>query len=300
VTESSTDGRGVYGSAPASSGYNYGVWGQAASASGTGVMGWAYAGSGETAGVRGRSDSPTGRGVSGANTAATGETYGVYGQSYSNAGFGISGRSDGFFGVYAWGDDNSAFDKKGDLLLAGNYGEIFTYGELLDIYSNAHVVIDLDDDNNTANAFFRILGGTDNILWTISETLGVVASGRQASTVSTADYGERLLYSIEGTRVWVEEIGSAELVGGSAVIRFDPIFAQTVNLETPYQVFVTPISQEPVWLYVAGKTAGGFEVRGVTIDNKPADCGFDYRVVAQRSGYEEARTELFSAKGKEY
>lgn len=259
-------------------------------------------------GVYGRSDGggpgvagySSGRGVYGSGAdgvvgeSAVNGMSGVYGNNTATTGYGMTGRSNNYFGVYAWGNDSSAFDTTGDLLLAGNYGEIFTYGNLLNLYSNGNVIIDLDDDNNTAGAFFRILSGSDGILWTVSETMGVIASGRQASVVQTADQGERLLYSIEGTGIWIEDIGTAALTKGEKTISFEPVFVQTVNLQQSYQVFVTPISQEPVWLYVTTKTAAGFTVRGVTLDGEPANCTFDYRVVAERIGYEDVRLESYT------
>jgi len=216
----------------------------------------------------------------------------VYGRS-DGGGPGVSGYSGSYFGVYAAGNDSSLYDVYGDILLGGNYGEIFAQGDHLDLYSNNHVIVDLDNDNNSAGAFFRILSGSDGILFTVSETTGVIAAGNQASMAPTADYGQRLLYAVEGTGVWVEDVGTAALDAGEVTIRFDRIFAQTVNLARPYQVFVTPISQEPVWLYITAKTAAGFTVRGITLDGEPANCSFDYRVVAERLGYESTRLESF-------
>jgi hypothetical protein len=54
-----------------------------------------------------------------------------------------------------------------------------------------------------------------------------------------------------------------------------------------YHVFVTPLCQEPVLLYVTAKRATGFTVRGGTLDGQPAECAFDYRVAAKRLGYED-------------
>ena len=216
----------------------------------------------------------------------------MYGRS-DGGGPGVSGYSGSYFGVYAAGNDSSLYDVYGDILLGGNYGEIFAQGDHLDLYSNNHVIVDLDNDNNSAGAFFRILSGSDGILFTVSETTGVIAAGNQASMAPTADYGQRLLYAVEGTGVWVEDVGTAALDAGEVTIRFDRIFAQTVNLARPYQVFVTPISQEPVWLYITAKTAAGFTVRGITLDGEPANCSFDYRVVAERLGYESTRLESF-------
>ncbi|MBN1954917.1 MAG: hypothetical protein JW900_07685 [Anaerolineae bacterium] len=253
-------------------------------------------------GVYGRSDGggpgvagySSGRGVYGSGTdgvvGESGTDYmsGVYGFN-TVTGYGVTGRAEGYFGVLAWGDDSSAYDAEGDLLLAGNYGEIFAAGDLLDLYSNGYVVVDLDNNNNSSSCF-NVLSGTDGVLWGVCETAGgTVTAGSQASIASTAENGQRLLYAVEGAGVWVEDVGTASLVDGEATVAFEPVFAQTVNLEHSYQVFVTPISDEPVWLYVTAKTADGFTVRGVTLDGQPASCTFDYRVVAERLGYEGVR-----------
>jgi hypothetical protein len=242
-------------------------------------------------GIRGYSSSPASNyaGVYGVNFNAG---PGVYGRSDSG-GPGVTGFSGTGFGMYAAGNDSSAFDTKGDLLLGGDYGEIFATGNLLNLYSNGFVVIDLDDDNNSPNQCFRVLNGADGILWSVCETTGVVAASSQASMADTADYGQRLLYAVEGAGKWVEDVGTAALNAGEATIRFDRVFAQTVDLAEPYQVFVTPISQEPIWLYITAKTTGDFTVRGVTLDGEPATCSFDYRIIAQRLGHENTRLESF-------
>jgi len=56
-----------------------------------------------------------------------------------------------------------------------------------------------------------------------------------------------------------------------------------------YHVFVTPLSQQPVLLFVSAKTATAFTVQGVTLDGQPADCAFDYRIIAKRLAYERVR-----------
>ncbi|HZU86221.1 MAG TPA: hypothetical protein VFF78_01985, partial [Anaerolineaceae bacterium] len=56
-----------------------------------------------------------------------------------------------------------------------------------------------------------------------------------------------------------------------------------------YHVYVTPVCEEPAILYVTAKTAAGFTVKGVTMDNQPSSCAFDYRVVAKRLGYADVR-----------
>jgi hypothetical protein len=83
----STDGRGVYGFANATTGATYGVFGRSDSPAGVGVYGEGVATSGVNQGVVGISYSTEGRGVSGIAAAATGISYGVFGTANSPQGF---------------------------------------------------------------------------------------------------------------------------------------------------------------------------------------------------------------------
>ena len=269
---------------------------------GPGVYGSGYGGG---PGVAGYSD---GRGVYGwgadgvVGESSTDNMSGVYGNNLSTgSGYGVTGRSANGFGVFAWGNDNSLLDLKGDILLQGILGEIFATGSAMDLYTNDDMYIDLDNDNNTPYSSFEILRGDDYALWTIMEPSGdVVALGSQASVMQTTDQGQRLMYSVMGTGVWLEDVGSAALGGGGEMfIAFDAVYAQAAMLTADYQVFVTAISDQPVLLYVSAKTPAGFTVKGVTLDGKPAACAFDYRVVAPRAGYEGVRTEPYVSPEKE-
>lgn len=87
----STAGYAVYGDETATSGTTYGVWGESDSTDGRGVYGYASATSGTTYGAYGLSGSTAGTGVYGYASAASGTTRGVYGQSSSNSGTGVYG-----------------------------------------------------------------------------------------------------------------------------------------------------------------------------------------------------------------
>lgn len=119
----------------------------------------------------------------------------------------------------------------------------------------------------------------------------LMAGGAKSAVVETEDYGERRLYAVESPEVWFEDFGIAKLVNGQVTIKFEPIFAQTINSTETYHVFLTPISDEAVLLFVTAKTPGGFTVRGVTLDGEPSKAAFDYRVVVKRLGYEDTRLE---------
>ncbi|GBC89667.1 hypothetical protein HRbin14_00393 [bacterium HR14] len=97
--ETNTALRAIYGLATATSGTNYGVYGESRSPDGRGVVGLATATSGTNYGVYGQSDSPSGRGVYGLATGTFGTNYGVYGESRSPDGRGVYGLATGTFGI---------------------------------------------------------------------------------------------------------------------------------------------------------------------------------------------------------
>ncbi len=82
----------LVGSAPATSGVTFGVFGQAASPDGTGVQGLAYGSTnGNSTGVYGQSISTNGTGVVGVGSAQSGQPIGVYGEADAPLGIGVYG-----------------------------------------------------------------------------------------------------------------------------------------------------------------------------------------------------------------
>ncbi len=246
-------------------------------------------GIGDTTGVYGEGQTGV-RGVSGIGDGVAGEASaanksGVYGVNDNAAGYGVYGASANGFGMGAAGNDSSLYDRVGDLVLKGDRGEIFSFGSTLDLYSDGDVVVDLDDDNNDSNACFEVVDGANLVVARWCE------DGTKSAVLQTKGYGQRAVYAIESPEVWLEDFGTASLEDGKAVVSFDPIFAEVVNLETDYHVFVTPLCQEPVLLFVTEKSSTSFTVQGVTLDGKPATCDFDYSVVAKRLGLEDLRLE---------
>ncbi|MBI4547125.1 MAG: hypothetical protein HY707_04040, partial [Ignavibacteriae bacterium] len=100
----SPSGAAVFGYATASSGTNYGVYGESSSLTGLGVFGKANSASGLNYGVFGQSNSTSGNGVYGLASATSGETFGMYGLNYSTMGRGVYGwaaaESGTNYGVY--------------------------------------------------------------------------------------------------------------------------------------------------------------------------------------------------------
>ncbi|MBN1956209.1 MAG: hypothetical protein JW900_14350 [Anaerolineae bacterium] len=228
------------------------------------------------AGVLGQST--TNIGVLGLSTDATG----VHGQSTNN--------DAGFF------DSDSANYLDGDVALGGAVGKLVAHdGGGAELYLSAlgDVAVKLDADKNGTHSF-QVKNGLDFSVCWIEENGNLTCSGTKSAVVDTRETGWRQVYAVESPEVWHEDLGTASLMDGEVTVLFEPIYARTVNLADDYHVFVTPLSAEPVWLYVTAKTTSGFTVRGVTLDGRPAACALDYRVMAKRLGYEDVRLAPFA------
>jgi len=224
-------------------------------------------------------------------TAATGYS-GIYGYAVNS--FGVTGQSTNSFGMQGRGNDASGYDALGDLWLDGARGEILT-GERLNLSSDWNVNIMLDRDNNdTTGTFYIYANGSASEVFSVDQVGNVRADGGYLVFSLTDDYGKRQLYNIASTEARYEDFGSAVLLKGVATVAFDPIFAETINTNLDYQVFLTPVCQEPVVLFVTAKTPSGFTVQGVTLNNELSNCSFDYRITAKRLGYETFRLDQMS------
>lgn len=125
---------------------------------------------------------------------------------------------------------------------------------------------------------------------TVNITGDLTVVGVKNAVVETASFGKRKLYAVESPENWFEDFGQAKLVNGRAVITIEPVFAETVNTEGDYHIFVTP-KGNCRGLYVAHQGQGSFEVR--ELNKGKANITFDYRIVARRRAYEQVRLAEF-------
>lgn len=111
-------------------------------------------------------------------------------------------------------------------------------------------------------------------------------SGSKSAIVVTS-HGERLMYAVEATEVWFEDIGRAQLNNGYVHIELDPLFLETVviGLDNPMQVFVQ-LNGDCNGSYVTTGTTG-FDVN--ELQNGSSNATFTYRVMAKRKGYADER-----------
>jgi hypothetical protein len=266
----------VYGNAGSSTGSNgvvgYGATGVAGNSTITGSYG-TY-GSGST-GVWG-------------NSTGTGANVGVYGTSTSGGPgvYGVSGAPSNITPQYTtigvWGDTNgensTAVSGTAILGTAGAFvndsASSFTLGAINEAPSY-----------DTAYAFYA---GSPNYGGCYIDIHGNFACSGSKSAVVPVDGGSRkvALYAVEAPENWFEDFGSGQLSNGSARIALEPTFAQTVNTDLEYHVFLTP-NGDCRGLYAANKTANSFEVR--ELGGGRSNISFDYRITAIRRNYETVR-----------
>lgn len=116
-----------------------------------------------------------------------------------------------------------------------------------------------------------------------------VAGGTKSAVVATSQ-GARTLYAEEASEVYFTDYGFGHLQNGRATIGVDPLFAETVNLEKGYYVFLQPYGEAEI--YVSETTPTAFEVKLRARDAEgDANVKFAYRIVGKRRGYEQARLE---------
>jgi hypothetical protein len=108
----------------------------------------------------------------------------------------------------------------------------------------------------------------------------LAVTGVNGAVVPHADGSHRLLCAIESPESWFEDFGEAALNNGMASVSLDADFAALVAVaDHAYQVFLTPYG-ETKGLYVAERTAEGFQVREQ--QGGTSNVGFGYRIAAKR------------------
>ncbi|MBQ6144029.1 MAG: hypothetical protein IJI84_06115 [Clostridia bacterium] len=113
----------------------------------------------------------------------------------------------------------------------------------------------------------------------------IVADGYNKHCMqSTKHYGKRLINAYETAECYYGDIGESEIKNGLCQIDIDPIFAECVNLETGYQVFLSPYGKGE--LFVLERFENCFIVCG---DNMK----FGWELKAKRIGFENKRLEKY-------
>ena len=115
---------------------------------------------------------------------------------------------------------------------------------------------------------------------------GLQVVGGSKNAVVRTPAGAKALYTEESTEVWFTDYGFGKLANGRVRVRLDPSFAQTINPDEPYHVFLQVRGNAE--LYVGETTPLGFEV---SLRAGDPNAEFSYRIVAKRLGFERKRLE---------
>jgi hypothetical protein len=136
-------------------------------------------------------------------------------------------------------------------------------------------------------ARFQALGSASKgVLIETKGGAGLQVVGGSKNAVVRTPSGAKALYTEESTEVWFTDYGFGRLANGRVRVLLDPSFAQTINPDEPYHVFLQARGRAE--LYVGESTPLGFEV--VLKDGDP-DAEFSYRIVAKRLEFERKRLE---------
>jgi hypothetical protein len=101
-----------------------------------------------------------------------------------------------------------------------------------------------------------------------------------------------LAYGSESTSATIEDFGTARMYAGVANVSFGRDFASTIDRNSQYYVFLTPLG-DTRGLYVSIKTPSGFQVRET--EHGRSSLAFDYRIVARPLGAKSDRLPLAPA-----
>jgi hypothetical protein len=242
----------------------------------------------------------------------SGEGSGVQGSSASayegSAGVVGSDSNDEGRGIGVLGDNDDANSSTFQVFKSLNVGAgVWGDSSYPTSFSNTWAVIGTADDqyagvfeNNSLTAF--TLTGTNNVSNPLAPALDVggnfgqctvdtsgdlMCTGSKSAVVPVDNNTRKVaLYAVESPENWFEDFGSGQLSNGVATVNLEPVFAQTVNLDIDYHVFLTPRGDSK-GLYVSRTTPTSFEVR--ESGSGRSTLAFDYRIVARRKSYETVR-----------
>jgi hypothetical protein len=194
---------------------------------------------------------------------------------------------DGNFNVFN-GANNSVFRVNET---TGWYGDWTDAESDTIIRTRDNLYLHLNDDNSGSVGAIDLYDGANNLCMILADDGNIYkyCGGTSSAVIETSDNVPRRLYVMESPEVWLEDFGFGKLEQGKATVNIEALFLSTINTtDVPYHVFVTPLG-DCNGLYVTNKTATSFEVH--ELGGGMADVEFEYRVIAKRLGWEDARME---------
>jgi hypothetical protein len=129
------------------------------------------------------------------------------------------------------------------------------------------------------------------LIWYVDPS-GGTHSGSDSTALGVTRHGYYAeSYSAQATSRTIEDVGSANLIGGSAVVHIDPSFAESID-PSGYEIFLTP-DGDTRGLFVASKGASSFVVH--ECQGGRSTLAFDYRIVAHPYSHATERLRVASS-----
>jgi hypothetical protein len=125
------------------------------------------------------------------------------------------------------------------------------------------------------NVFYRVDPSSTTRLRNLEVT------GSKSAVVNTSQ-GMRRMYAVEAPTVNFVTSGSGELKNGKAEIKIEPLFLETINTSTGYQVLISPTDE--CSLYISEKRKDSFVVKKFSGKD---NCTFDWFLFGVRKNYED-------------
>jgi hypothetical protein len=240
------------------------------------------------------STGPAYGGIFNATSSGTGSHYGIYSSS--------TGSSDNStYGIYSAATNTSTGDAFGGHFAANSNGtgsHFGVYGQAASNTSNGWVYGGYFTASGTATWKIGVWGEAPTTYYAgmfsgnvwVSSDFGV---GGDKNAVVKVDNGEyHMLSSQESPEVWFEDFGEGQLINGRTHIELDPLFLQTVtiNSQHPMKVFIQ-LNDENCNGTAVKRGTTGFDV--IELQNGTSNASFSYRIVAKRKGYEDKRLAKF-------
>ena len=146
--------------------------------------------------------------------------------------------------------------------------------------------VQIENRNSSGELFFAINTSTEDSCFITANAVMDCSGG--FGTAVAVDGGSRkvAVNAVGSPENWFEDFGSAQLANSVACVEVESVFAQTINSNVEYHVFLTPKDNDKV-ICVAKYNPSGFEVRESAGGRSNAAC--DYRIFARRKGYETIR-----------
>ncbi|SMC17133.1 phage minor structural protein, N-terminal region [Clostridium acidisoli DSM 12555] len=111
-------------------------------------------------------------------------------------------------------------------------------------------------------------------------------AGTKNRVVKTSSHGTRALSAYETAECYFGDIGRNKLVDGQCIINIDPIFMETSNTNSQYEIKTWAYGNGMVWVETSDMYPAYFIVHGTT------DIEFGYEIIAKQLGYESDRLEI--------